>query len=61
MTVVGHHEPPDWDYIKINKHGGQNISIQIIGIIYMLLGPLLMMNLLLAITINNTKKSKVLM
>ena len=55
MTVVGHHEPPDWDYIQINKHGGQNISIQIIGIIYMLLGPLLMMNLLLAITINNTK------
>ena len=54
MTVVGYHDPPDWDYIKIKEHGGQNVSIQILGIFYMLVGPLLMMNLLLAITVNNT-------
>ena len=55
MTVVGYHDPPDWDYMKIQEHGGQNWSTQILGIIYILIGPLLLMNLLLAITVNNTK------
>ena len=55
MTVVGYHDPPDWDYKKIEEDGGQNWSTQILGVIYILIGPLLMMNLLLAITVNNTK------
>ena len=55
MTVVGYHDPPDWDYKQIKEHGGQNWSTQILGVIYILIGPFLLMNLLLAITVNNTK------
>ena len=55
MTVVGYHDPPDWDYNQINEHGGQNWSTQILGVIYIVIGPLLLMNMVLAITVNNTK------
>ena len=55
MTVVGYHDPPDWDYKKIEEDGGQNWSTQLLGVLYILIGPFLLMNLLLAITVNITK------
>ena len=58
MTVVGYHDPPDWDFNNVESHGGANWSIQLLAILYILVGPLLIMNLLLAITVNNTKNLK---
>ena len=58
MTVLGYHDPPDYDYKNVKRHGGANWSVQFMAILYILIGPLLIMNLVLAITVNNTKNLK---
>ena len=56
--VIGEVDYDHFDYDEVKKHGGGNYSAQTMFIFFIISMPLIVMNLLVAVTISNTSNLK---